>query len=182
MRWRSGIGKRGAKRTFENFEIEPDNEFAFLQAKKWNPDKTTGVLFYGPTGTGKTHLCYAITNSMIDQGIFVRFLRTVEIPRNDQEALEILVDIDETPILILDDLGTEKDTERGIECIYYLIDGRVSSDAPLIVTTNFSPDALKKKYNQARPGEGERLYGRLNEGCLFIPVGGRDHRLDNENI
>lgn len=177
MKWRSGIGDKGTAKTFETFEVGPGKEHAFDEARGWYPDGRKGLLFHGPTGVGKSHLAYAIVNSMIDDhGIFTRFLPTVRMPKHDSEEIERLGDPDEYPVLVLDDVGAEKHTDRALECLYEVVDERVRLGAPLIVTTNFRPEALRAKLNAAGDGYGDRLVGRFREGCDFVAVGGKDHR------
>ena len=49
------------------------------------------------------------------------------------------------PLLILDDLGMERDTKFGLETVYDVIDGRYLSGKPLIVTTNLTLRELQKE-------------------------------------
>jgi len=170
------VGKKGARKTFDSFLISEGKELAFQEARSWDLESGEGLLFYGPTGTGKSHLGYAITNKLIDLGVFTRFLPTIEIPREDSEEVERLTDPDEYPVLVLDDVGAEKLTERALECLYAIVDGRLRNGAQMVVTTNYSPGELKKKLNKSGEGYGDRLLGRLREACLFVPVGGKDHR------
>lgn len=177
MRWRSGLGRKGAAKTFDSFEVSKGKELAFQEARSWDPeDGDTGLLFYGPPSTGKTHLGCAIANKLIDLGVYTRFLPTVEIPKHDSEEVERLTDPDEYPVLVLDDVGAEKHTGRALECLYEIVDGRLRKGAQMVVTTNYQPSELKKKLNAAENGYGDRIVGRLREACLFVPVGGKDYR------
>jgi len=176
MRWRSGIGDLGARMTFEVFDMLKGKEGAVEVARTWDPKADPGVVFYGPTGTGKTHLACAIIHRLIDEGIFCVFLPTVRIPRNDSEAIEKLTDPSEVPVLILDDVGAEKLTERALECLYEIVDGRIWNRAPLVVTTNFKKEELRRRINLAGDGHGDRLVGRLEKTCRWVPVGGKDMR------
>ena len=51
-------------------------------------------------------------------------------------------------LLIIDDLGTEQDTEWSRSRIYNIIDNRYRNGLPLIVSTNKSIDQLKNMYHE----------------------------------
>jgi len=63
--------------TFENLVVGPSNNLAYLAAKQvadnlgssYNP-----LLFYGPTGVGKTHLLQAIGNEFLNKSIEAKVL------------------------------------------------------------------------------------------------------------
>lgn len=135
-----------------------------------------GLYVYGPTGTGKTQLACSVMNHLLDRGVFCRFLRTVDIPRNDQEALVELIDEGANPVLVLDDLGAEKQTPRLLECLYAIIDGRLWNGAYMVITSNYRPRDLARVLNAAEDGYGDRLVGRIREACRMVPLGGRDRR------
>lgn len=175
MRFRSGLGTAGLRMTFESFESRDAKTAALKIAKEWDLDTfERGLLFYGPAGSGKTHLACAILNRLIDGGTFGFFLPTTKMPKENTDAIEKLSDPDEYPLLVLDDLGSEKTTDRALECLYSIIDGRIWNRAPMIITTNFKPP----KELAARFGSdyGDRLASRLQLACLAVPVGGSDMR------
>jgi len=177
----SGLGKIGLTKTFEHFVLDSSNRAAWEALTDWlgtADDRAykTGLLLFGPTGVGKTHLACAAANWLLDREVFCRYLRTVDIPREDTDAVRELANPDDTPWLVLDDLGAEKMTERALECLYLIIDGRLWHKAPTIVTTNYTPTQLRKMLNSAEAGQGDRLVGRLTELCQMVPLGGDDRR------
>lgn len=173
--------RSGTMKGFHNFNVNDDNRHAFEKARRYADEfwdaTVRGLLFYGPTGTGKTHLACAVANRLIERGIFTMFLQTVNIPRHDTEEVQKYIDPDEVPVLVLDDLGAEKLTARALECLYILIDGRLWANAPMIVTTNYTPESLRRRLEgDEGSGYGDRLVGRLQEACELVPVGGDDYR------
>ena len=74
-------------------------------------------------------------------------------------------------LLIIDDLGMERGTEYALEQVFNVIDARLRSNLPLIVTTNLTLDELKHPADLAH----ERIYSRVLERC--IPL-----KINNQNI
>jgi len=184
MLFESGIGANGNYKKFSDFDLSDDNRAAFEKAKSWMPSwgdgSRPGLLFYGPAGTGKTHLAESLLYSwIVTRGVFGMFLPTVKIPRGDSDAILRLMDPEEIPILVLDDLGAEKLTERSLECTYSIISERLRLGGVVIATTNYSPhkeeNSLVEKYGDEY---GDRIVGRLREACALVPVGGKDWRFE----
>lgn len=166
----------GLNKTFDNFLVDEENEDALTAATTWCQyfdDEEKGLLFYGPTGVGKTHLGCAIANHMIVLGVFTYRLSTPAMPKHDSDQILSFTDPDMYPILFLDDLGSEKLTERSLECLQTIIDGRIWNSAKMIVTTNYIPEDLIVKFGDEY---GDRLVGRLQECCAWYPIGGSDRR------
>jgi len=178
----SHLGAVERKMMFESFETCEKTTLAFRAAQDWVDSlvrrrmERQGMLFFGPqTGCGKTHLACACANRLIQAGTLTVFMRTVLIPRHDQNAVLDLADPTETPVLILDDLGAEKPTPRLLECLYTIVECRLGSGAPTIVTTNLRPEGIRG-YGTVG-GYGDKLYSRLMQMCECVPVDGPDRRL-----
>lgn len=179
----SNLGFMGRKMTFDNFERTKANTAAYDVAVKWCEDfagrGTKGLLFYGATGVGKTHLACAIVNRMIrERHVFCYVQPMTTMPKEDSDEIRRLTRWSEIPVLVLDDLGSEKLTERALECLYSVVDGRGWNGAPLIATTNFTEEGLRDLLNKAEAGRGDKVIGRLRSACEWVCVKGRDRRLD----
>lgn len=135
-----------------------------------------GLLLYGPPGVGKSWAAACAVNYLVDALVGVRFLRGVDVPRRDQDAVEALADVECTPVLVYDDIGAEKFTPRALECLYLILDGRTHAGAPTVVTSNWRPAGLGAMLNEAGSGYGDKVVSRLRELCEWIPVGGPDRR------
>ena len=77
-------------------------------------------------------------------------------------------------LLILDDLGTERNSEYALGIVFSVIDRRYRSGRPLIVTTNLPIKQLKEETNI----EKKRIYDRILEMCVPLYVGGSSYRSD----
>ena len=76
-------------------------------------------------------------------------------------------------LLIIDDLGVERDTSYALETVYLVIDERYKSGQPFIITTNLS---LEELCNPADLEHG-RIYDRIMERCVPVAFSGKNYRI-----
>ncbi len=139
-------------------------------------EQGTGLLLCGQVGTGKSFLAAAIANELISQGtpcMMTNFSRIIsrisEKFGGDQKYLE---DLNRFDLLIIDDLGAERDTEFTWEKVMNVIDARYRAGLPLIITTNLMPKELYDPSDIRR----QRVFSRLKEMCICLEVNGADRR------
>lgn len=155
--------------------------------KEWEQikDMNAGLLLLGDVGGGKTFLASCIANALIDQGVAVMM---TTIPRLTaamskdfgSERINVLNKISDAPLLILDDVGTERNTTYGNELMYEIINTRYKAQRPLIITTNLTMTALKNPEDITY----KRIYDRITEMCTPVKVstGGRRQQIANIKI
>ena len=92
-----------------------------------------------------------------------------------EERAAFLDSLGDYDLLIIDDLGVERNTEYAMEQMFSIIDSRYRSGKPLIVTTNLKLDELKRPPDLAHA----RIYDRILERCAPILFAGKNFREDN---
>jgi DNA replication protein DnaC len=102
------------------------------------------LVITGPYGCGKTHLAAAIANYRADLGYLPMFvsapdlldhLRATFSPLSPVTLDHRFEEIRTSPLLILDDLGTQSMTAWGREKLYQLINYRYLAELPTVITT-----------------------------------------------
>ena len=146
---------------------------------KWDDlkAKNTGIMFYGPVGTGKTFYSGVIANALIDRGIPVMMASLPALVSAmsrgfDENKTEIMQKLSRWPLVILDDVGVERQTEWMSEKVNEIIDARYLSGLPMIVTTNLSPGEMKSPQDLRY----QRIFDRIIERCYPIAVTGESRR------
>lgn len=136
----------------------------------------TGLLLCGQVGTGKSFLAAAIANELISQGtpcLMTNFSRIIsrvsEKFGGDQKYLDGLNRFD---LLIIDDLGAERDSEFTWEKVMNVIDARYRAGLPIVITTNLGPRDFADSTDIRR----QRVFSRLKEMCVLLEVKGTDRR------
>ena len=165
--------------TFENDDGKGDPQLV-AAAKKYAADfpqhlrAGMGLLYYGGVGTGKTFLAGSIANNVLAQGYRVKMTNfaTVADEMWAADKAAYIADLCKYDLLILDDLGVERKSEYMQEMVYKIVNARYVAGAPVIVTTNLTPDELTKTADLGYA----RTYDRLLEKCLPIKVDGRSRR------
>lgn len=139
-------------------------------------EQGTGLLLCGQVGTGKSFLAACIANELLSQGtpcLMTNFSRIIsrisEKFGGDQKYLD---DLNRFDLLIIDDLGAERDTEFTWEKVMNVIDARYRAGLPLIVTTNLEPKDFTDRGDIRR----QRVFSRLKEMCVCLEVKGADRR------
>lgn len=140
----------------------------------------TNLLLHGEPGVGKSHLACALLRSRLERGETGIFrdvpdlLLTIRATyrRKDAEGPsedDILAALRDVDLLVLDDLGAERQTDWAAETLFALINGRYNAERAMLVTTNYGPEALAAHV-------GERVAGRLLESSLVVALSGRNWR------
>lgn len=135
------------------------------------------LVLWGTFGTGKTHLAAAVANYRISKGepaVFIvvpdllDHLRSTFSPTSDVTYDELFETVRNTPLLILDDLGTQTSTPWAQEKLYQVLNHRYNMALPTVITTNLSPDEIEP-----------RLRSRIGDGHLstLCEIRGVDTRL-----
>lgn len=142
-----------------------------------------GILFYGDVGTGKSFLACCIANALLGRLVsvsvtnFPRILNTLQ-GSFDDERQKRIDRLQQYSLLVIDDLGVERDTAFSVEQVYNVIDTRARSGKPLIVTTNLSMKDLQSPPSLAH----SRIYDRVLEMCpIRLKLTGDSRRVWNAN-
>ena len=112
------------------------------------------LLFMGATGLGKTFLSGCIARAVADKGYAVCYVSAGKL-FSDFETEKFRLKEDgaltgeymETDLLIIDDLGTEMTTQFTVSALYQVVNGRLLSGRPTIVSTNLPDSELEARYS-----------------------------------
>lgn len=141
--------------------------------------KKKGLLLHGDTGTGKTFYAACVANYLIDRGIPVlmtNFIRLSNEINKDFENRQRYIDsLNDFELLIIDDLGAERQSGFMGEQVYNIIDARYRIGLPLIITTNIP----FKEIGTEQDIKYKRIYDRLTEMCFPIEVKGESRRKES---
>ena len=127
-------------------------------------EKNVGILFYGNVGTGKTFYASCIANALLERRVTAAatsFPRLLNLLQSTQDKQKLLDSLAKYKLLIIDDLGTERDSTFGVEQIFNVIDARANSNLPVIVTTNLTLDELEHPPSM----QYDRIYDRVLKMC-----------------
>jgi DNA replication protein DnaC len=114
----------------------------------------------GPVGTGKTFAAACIANALIERGVPVLMTSfPVILGTSKYELNDTIRQAQEYDLIIVDDLGVERDTDYALEIVFQFVDARYRSGKPLIVTTNLTPQEMRKQTGLAF----SRIYDRIME-------------------
>lgn len=165
--------------TFANDRgYNPELQKAHAYVAHWEQmkAKSLGLLLWGDVGTGKSFFAGCIANALLEQGIpvlmtnFSRILNTLTGMYSDDRN-QFIDSFNKYSLLIIDDLGIERNSEFALEQVFHVIDSRYRSKKPMIVTTNLTLDELKHPQDLAH----SRIYDRILERC--VPL-----KINNQNI
>jgi DNA replication protein DnaC len=147
-----------------------------------------GLLFWGRSGTGKTHLAVAVlaelASSQGRRGRFCEFGHLLdEIARAYDRAShtsqsDALASVLAADLLVLDDLASRRMTDWAGDTLFAIVNGRYLARRPTIVTTrheDVDPEVAREADARRRQEflverVGQRLRSRLLEMCAFVPT------------
>lgn len=140
----------------------------------------TGLLLFGDVGTGKSFFAGCIANALLDRDIPVLMTNFPSILNRltgmfSEDRAEFIASLGMYDLLIIDDLGVERNTEYAMEQMFHVIDCRYRSRKPMIITTNLKLDAIKNPPDLAHA----RIYDRILERCAPILFDGKNFREEN---
>lgn len=191
----SGLGHLLDTQSFESFSLayyegSAENKRHMARTLKIAREYAEGfslssgnLIFFGRTGLGKTHLSTAIAREVIERGFDVCYNSAENIlsdfefdkyrsnfgkeePRADKYMA--------TDLLIIDDLGTEALSAFAQSALYNLINTRLASGRPTIVSTNLGEGELQGRY-------GDRIASRLLGEFRPLLFLGADIRAQKQN-
>ena len=118
-------------------------------------NKSKSLLMQGGPGLGKTHLSLAIAREVINSGYGVLYVSAPVILRQIEKEYfgsqnnesNILNNILECDLLILDDLGTEFEKKFTVSAVYNILNSRMLTSKPTIISTNLSLGDIEKRYD-----------------------------------
>jgi DNA replication protein DnaC len=139
-----GIGLTPAKQ--RNLRQAYDRAFAYAK------EPSGWLVFKGGYGSGKTHLAAAIANQCISDSLPVVFVNTPDLldhlratfsPTSATGFDERFEQMRNAPLLVLDDLGSQANSEWGQEKLYQIFNHRYNAQLPTVITTNEELEAIE---------------------------------------
>ena len=147
--------------TFESFIAEGHGlthdrqrnlKMAYDRAAEYAQSPRGWLVLKGGYGCGKTHLAVAIADYRLALGHPVLFVNTPDLldhlratfnPESTVTYDERFDEVRSSPLLILDDLGTQSNSEWAQEKLYQILNFRYNAKLPTVITTNLELEAIE---------------------------------------
>jgi DNA replication protein DnaC len=156
--------------------LEVCKEFVF----NLNPEEGKGITLVGPPQMGKTHLVVGILKALYRQkrvrGFFfdtkeMLFQLRFYAGSQEDKYSRLLRFLMRVPVLVLDDLGSERLSDWSIEVISLLITYRYNHQLSTLITTNYQlkkseEDLLNSLEERLSPGVVGKLF-HMNEAVYI---------------
>ncbi len=171
-----------SRQTFGNFSLRQNEKIAtenlkdlknaFEAARDFAEHPRGWLLLTGPFGCGKTHLAASIGNYQAATGYpplmvsvpdLLDHLRATFSPNSTVSLDRRFEEVRTSPLLILDDLGTQSATPWAREKLYQLFNYRYNAELPTVITTSSKSEELDPRLNS-------RLQDSRLCQVLIIPV------------
>lgn len=165
----SGLGRHMQGQDFSTFSLEYyksdartyDNMKYILStlrdyAENFEVRSADNILLMGGTGLGKTHLSTAVAKALITKGNDVVYTDAIGMVADFEQARFGSTAGNESgnernryfdcDLLIIDDLGAEVSNQFTVSCIYNVLNTRINSALPTIISTNLNQKELNSRY------------------------------------
>jgi DNA replication protein DnaC len=121
--------------------LETAEEFAEHPDGRW-------LVMWGERGNGKSHLCAAVANHLINSGTPALFISMPDLLAALRQAMDLQANTDQesytgrmsifktAPVLILDDLGAETGSSWSDGVMFEILDYRYRNQLPTMIVTN----------------------------------------------
>lgn len=167
----SGVPKRLIVDAFEKEWLPFFGKREALSFIEGELAKTPWVYFEGDVGTGKTYTAIKVLIEAVINDFSAYFTTTIDMfsnlrPGSLYDTETLMKHLKTVDVLILDDLGQEKNSEWTQEKIYSVINSRWQSGIPTIFTSNHEMARLEELYSRATYS---RVAG-LSRRCLVSDV------------
>ena len=155
-------------------------EYAKRYVENWQEMRKDGhgLLFWGGVGSGKSYMAACIANALLEQEVRVlmtNFATIINGMFSATDKIEYVNTICGYDLLIIDDLGVESHSEYRMEGLFNVIDRRVRSGKPMIITTNLT----MKEMDETQDLNEARIYDRIRAVCQPVQVKGESQRKAN---
>ncbi len=188
---RMNIPKRYRDKSFKNFQTYNKEQRRLIEDLKdyvLSPNLTEGesLFLYGNPGVGKTHLAVAVLKEIFFQRKIVGLFYDTRTLLFDLKSTfdgsrsgrEILDDVINAPVLVLDDLGSERMSDWARDILHYIIVRRYNDMLPMIITSNMRIEGEGDNVFEETLEErmGSAIASRIIEVCRKFEVKGDDFR------
>jgi DNA replication protein DnaC len=142
-------------------------------------EQRASAYFIGSPGTGKTHLATALGVTACCRGKRVRFFTAAElvgglaVARKKHQLDRVLAQLDETDLLICDELGYLSFSRAGAKLLFQVLAAR-SERRSLLVTSTLAFSEWGRVFFGGRGWEPRKV--RLTQRCLILEMNGRSGR------
>lgn len=166
---------------FENAAETPDNAANYRALRRYAEkfsemeEKKQGLLLMGDPGTGKTFAAACLVNRLLDEGVscvMTSFVRLVSMMGVGDDIEGLLSRLTRVRLLVLDDLGAQRDTDYAMERVNDVIDRRYQAGKPMVITTNLKC----KQLTDITCMRTWRVYDRVLECCAPLTFTGPSWR------
>lgn len=153
------------------------------EALDWKPEgDKTGLLFHGLTGVGKTRGIWEIVRrlweqkALKDRQLDYQFLTMrkvegmIEKSFDDRQHARMIDNLIEVELLVLDDFGKERLTQRMASDLFSIIDERSTNRKATIISTNFNGTALLERFDNRDKETGVAMIRRFKDYYTIVGV------------
>lgn len=137
------------------------------------------LIMSGKTGTGKTHLSCATAKTLLNKGIYVRYITSEDMANEianawkkaDDSEANAIYRFTEYDLLILDEYGLHDRHENRLQLVHKVLYSRYDEGKSTMLISNLTLDELQKDL-------GDRLWSRFqHDGLQVVECNWMDQRL-----